>query len=631
MCGICGIFRPDRGPVETSRVRGMRDALAYRGPDASGLSHGAGYALGHRRLSIIDLSESGSQPMRNEDGTLEIVFNGEIYNFGSLRDELVAKGHTFQSRTDTEILLHGYEEWGLGSLLRTIRGMYAFAILDHKLHQLHLIRDPVGKKPLFFRFSDGELAFASSVRSLLLGLPQTPEIDVTAVDSLLTHMFIPGPKTILRGVEKVLPGHAVTIGRDGKRTDLVYWQPDFLNPDESLTDEQWLEKTEVVLENSVRRRLVADVPIGILLSGGIDSSLVTAMAARLTAEVRTFSVASHPPAVDESGFAKAVAERHGTVHEVLKVDHDTRVKLPKLVAAMGEPLADASAINTFAIAEKAREFVTVILTGDGGDEAFGGYSQFLAYYYAGRISGAVRPFESIIRPLSLSLLKTTGTFHRVGTLLRLASSPVEDTLFSEGELGVKEKRDLYTEELQHELGNNNTRLAYLRALPGDATAPAVHRVMQARMMTLMPDDYLTKVDNGTMAVSLEARSPFLDVDVLDLAMRIPVSTRFRGGKSKSLLRRLALKLVPKHCVNRRKQGFVAPIGMWLRQWSDLVDDLILGPHVERRGWFKRSALQRTVHEHMHGIDHAYLLWSLLVLELWLRLSVDGTVNANDRL
>ena len=631
MCGICGIFRPDRGPVEPSRVRGMRDALAYRGPDASGLSHGAGYALGHRRLSIIDLSDSGSQPMRNENGTLEIVFNGEIYNFGSLRDELLAKGHTFHSRTDTRDSSSWLRRMGIG--ITTADNPRYVCVRDLGSQASPIASDSRSswEETSFFCFSGGELVFASSVRSLLLGLQQTPEIDVTAVDSLLTHMFIPGPKTILRGVEKVLPGHVVTIGSDGKRTDLVHWQPNFLNPDENLTDEQWLEKTEIVLENSVRRRLVADVPIGILLSGGIDSSLVTAMAARLVGEVRTFSVASHPPAVDESGFAKAVAERHGTVHEVLKVDHDTRVKLPKLVAAMGEPLADASAINTFAIAEKAREFVTVILTGDGGDEAFGGYSQFLAYYYAGRISGAVRPFESIIRPLSLSLLKTTGTFHRVGTLLRLASSPVEDTLFSEGELGVKEKRDLYTEELQHELGNNNTRLEYLRALPGDATAPAVHRVMQARMMTLMPDDYLTKVDNGTMAVSLEARSPFLDVDVLDLAMRIPVSTRFRGGKSKSLLRRLALKLVPKHCVNRRKQGFVAPIGMWLRQWSDLVDDLILGPHVERRGWFKRSALQRTVHEHMHGIDHAYLLWSLLVLELWLRLSVDATVNANDRL
>ena len=282
MCGICGIYRPDRAPVDPRRIERMRDAMAYRGPDGVGLTYGPGYGLGHRRLSIFDLSENGLQPMANEDGSVEIVFNGAIYNFVGLRQELRDRGHRFRSQADTEVLIHGYEEWGLEKLLARIRGMFAFAIFDHTRHSLHLARDPLGKKPLFFRWRDRELIFASSARALALALEATPEIDPIAVDQLLCDMYIPGPRSIFEGVEKLPPGHALSLDADGQRKDLVHWSPDFLHPEPGISDEEWLERIEHSLEGAVSRRLVADVPVGILLSGGVDSSLVTATAARLS-------------------------------------------------------------------------------------------------------------------------------------------------------------------------------------------------------------------------------------------------------------------------------------------------------------------------------------------------------------
>jgi len=258
MCGICGIFRPDRGRIDPLRVKEMRDAMSYRGPDGYGLTQGAGYVLGHRRLSIFDLSENGKQPMPNEDGSVEIVFNGAIYNFVDLKRELRDRGHHFRSETDTEVLIHGYEEWGIEKLLSRIKGMYAFVIYDHATHSIHMARDPLGKKPLFFSLRNDELVFSSSARALALGLQETPEIDPVAVDQLLCDMYIPGPRSIFEGVEKLRPGHALSVGRDGQRKDFVHWSPDFLHPEEGVSDQEWQERVEHSLETAVARRLVAD-------------------------------------------------------------------------------------------------------------------------------------------------------------------------------------------------------------------------------------------------------------------------------------------------------------------------------------------------------------------------------------
>ena len=632
MCGICGVFRPDRGQIEVSRIENMCEALKYRGPDAYGLSHGPGYALGHRRLAIIDLSENGVQPLRNENGSIEVVFNGEIYNFTDLRDLLQVKGHRFRSKTDSEVVVHGYEEWGIEGLLKHVRGMYAFAIVDHNDYSLHLARDPLGEKPLFFRLADGELAFASSARALAWGLKTPPAVDPISVDNLLWNLYVPGPETIFVGIEKLLPGHALSVGGDGIRHDIVHWRPDFLHPQATLKDCEWLERIEAALEKAVKRRLIADVPVGILLSGGVDSSLVTAMAAKLAGPVQTFSVATEDPQLDESHFARTVAESCRTAHRELKVRGDVRKNISRLIAAMGEPLADASAMNTLAIAEEARQFVTVVLTGDGGDEGFGGYRQYLAYYFAGHLSGLG---PDLLRfPLwILDKLPSNGRgpLHSARTLLRIASAPIEETLCSTSmAMEGPTRQRLYTRKFTEKLRQRHPGEHYLRVLPPGDNHLAVDRVMQLRMLTVLPDDYLAKVDNATMAVSLEARSPFLDLDVMELAMHIPAAARFRRGKSKSLLCKLAERYVPTSCVRRRKRGFVAPVGKWIREdWPDLVEKLVLGPHVEERQWFRREALQKIVEEHRRGVDHGYLLCGLIVLELWVRMSVERTLKAGD--
>lgn len=632
MCGICGVYRPDRGPVDISRVESMREVLTYRGPDACGLSHGPGYALGHRRLSIIDLSENGVQPMRNEDGSVEVVFNGEIYNFHELKCQLQGKKHLFRSTTDSEVLVHGYEEWGLNGLLSRIRGMYAFGIIDHNEHAIHLARDPLGEKPLFFRLDHGELSFASSVRSLAWGLTTPPGMDPASIDNLLWNLYVPGPETILAGVEKLLPGRALSLGCDGVRREMVHWRPDFLHSKETLRDSEWLERIENALEIAVRRRLVADVPVGILLSGGIDSSLVTAIAAQLAGKVQTFSVATEDPQLDESHFAQSVAESCQTTHRELKVRGSVRKSLARLIAAMGEPLADASAVNTFAIAEEARQFVTVVLTGDGGDDGFGGYRQYLAYYLAehvGRLSSGLLRFPLWL----LNKIPCNGSspLRSARTVFRLASAPLEQTLCSTSmAMDAATRECLYTLEFKERLREHQPSEHYLRNLPPGDRYLAVDRVMQTRLLTVLPDDYLAKVDNATMAVSLEARTPFLDLEVMELAMHIPAASRFRHVKSKFLLRQLAERYVPVKCVRRRKQGFVAPVGKWIREdWPDLVDELVLGPHVEERRWFRRKALQAIVDEHRRGIDHSYLLWGLMVLELWVRMSIERTLNPGD--
>ncbi len=397
-----------------------------------------------------------------------------------------------------------------------------------------------------------------------------------------------------------------------------------------MSDEERLGRIEDSLTTAVKRRLVADVPVGVLLSGGVDSSLVTAIAAKLKAGIQTFAVKTEDPKLDESEFAAAVAAHCGTAHTELAVRGNVRSGLSRLIAAMGEPLADASAANVFAIAEKAREHVAVVLTGDGGDEAFGGYRHYLAWYVAGRIStmwsGLLRyPLWAITRIPGNS----SGPLHSARTLYRLASTPIERTLSAQSmAMELSTRAALYTREFGETLQKHHPSDHSLSLLPPANGDLAVDRVMETQARSVLPDDYLTKVDNATMAVSLEARCPFLDLDVFELGMRIPADARFRGGKPKSLLRTLAERYVPRQCVRRRKRGFVAPVANWLRRdWPDLVDDLILGPQIEQRQWFRREALQTIVDEHRGGRNHGYLLWGLMVLELWVRMACERTLQA----
>lgn len=628
MCGICGIYRPGAA-VDPARVAAMRELMPFRGPDGAGVSHGAGYALGHRRLSIIDLSEAGRQPMTNEDGSIELVLNGEIYNFAELRPALERAGHRFASRTDTEVIIHGYEEWGLEALLRRIRGMYAFAIVDKNRNEIHIARDPLGKKPLYFRHQNGELLFASNVRAIVRALPQPPDVDVTAVHDLLWHLYIPGPRTIFEGIEKLPGGHAATFDGRGARHEIEYWRPDFSRPDHGPDEEEWLREVERVLTIAVERRLVSDVPLGVMLSGGVDSSLVTAITTKIAGRVKTFAVASDDKSIDESHWAAIVARHCGSEHHELKVDADVRGTLPQLVAAMGEPLGDASAANLFAISRVARQHVTVALTGDGGDEAFGGYQHFIAAHLGDR---ARRFIPDAARPLLVAAGRTLQRFpvpiRRAGTLIRITGETAEQYFESFGRIIDEPTRaSLFTESARERLRGHDPVAHYRSALAETRATLDADRLMEVQMQTLLPDDYLAKADVGTMAASLEGRAPFLDVDLVELASRIPSRIRFRANEPKGLLRELARRHVPREVVDRRKQGFVAPVGAWLREsWRDLVDDVVLGSNVERRGLFRREALQSAVDAQRAGRGGDYVIWSLLVLELWLRMTVDGMEN-----
>jgi asparagine synthase (glutamine-hydrolysing) len=631
MCGIAGVVRTAGGTVDPQRIRRMASALDFRGPDGEGAWIGEGASLGHRRLSIIDLSDAGRQPMHNEDGSIHLVANGEIYNFAALRAELELAGHVFTSHSDSEVLIHGYEEWGLDGVLARIRGMYAFAIVDERKHEVHLARDPLGKKPLFFQWRNGELSFASTTLAIAAGLENMPEIDLTAVHDLLWHLYIPAPRTIFHGIEKVLPGHVLTFNRRGDRRERKHWSPDFLHPIEGISSEAWLSLTEDALLEAVRRRFISDVPVGVLLSGGVDSSLITALAARAVGRVKTFSVASQDPKWDESRFARIVADHCGTEHQELAVRGSIRSDLTALVSSMGEPLGDASAANLYAISKLARRDVKVVLSGDGGDEVFGGYSHYWGYYHAGRLRSLLpAPLRPRLASAADWLRTQRAPIRRAGSLLRMASAPVEESYRTIGRILVEPIRSrLFTPRFSAALAGHDPTAHYVAAFEGQTQGAPVDRVMQVQMQTLLPDDYLAKADLATMAVGLEARSPFLDLDVVELAMRIPARIRFRKGEPKGLLRELARRHVPPSVIDREKQGFVAPVGIWIRdEWPDLIDEFVLGPHVERRGWFNRDALERMVREHRAGEDRAYLLWTLLVLEMWLRIA-EGTLKRGD--
>ncbi len=603
--------------------------MTRRGPDDAGLQCGPGFALGHRRLSIIDLSPAGHQPMENEDGLVVITFNGEIYNFADLRPALEAAGHRFRSRTDTEMLLHGYEQWGLEGLLRRIRGMYAFAIVDlRRAATIHLVRDPLGKKPLFFRWSGGELLFASSARALAEALDAPPDVDPVSVDALLWNRYIPGPRTIFAGVEKLPPGHAWSLANDGSTTMVRHWRPDFIHPEEGIGEDVWLERVEDALTTAVRRRFVADVPVGVMLSGGVDSSLVTAIAAKTMGAVETFCVANEDAARDESRYALAVARRYHTDHHVLPVRSDARANLPQLVAAMGEPLADASAANLLAIAQLARRSVTVVLTGDGGDEAFGGYTEFWGVYWAERI-------RRRLPGASTDCCAAAPSFFAAGaepcggqgpfspwppTRWRTPSAAfIPRTPRCGG--GCTRPRSPPPCR-----GINRANISTMRWPP----RPAPPGPIASCKPTCRPSWPTITSPRWTWR-------PWAPVS--KAAVRFSISTssswpcaclrkvRFRGGRPKGLLRELARRYLPAAGVDRRKQGFDAPIGLWFRlHWNDLTGRFILGPNVERRRWFRREALEQLVEEHARGADHGQLLWALLILELWLQMAVERTLS-----
>lgn len=568
MCGIAGILSAAEMPSQ-ERVLAMTAALSHRGPDADGFWSDQVCALGHRRLAIIDLSEAGRQPLCNEDGTVWISFNGEIYNFQSLRRDLEGLGHRFRSCTDTETIVHAYEQWGTACVQR-LRGMFAFAVWDQRCRRLFLARDRVGKKPLFYTQVGDTFLFASELQSLLRDTAVSREVSHPAIDMYLSLGYIPAPWTGFKGIFKLPPAHSLTLDLSSTLSAVQierYWALDYSSK-LSLSIEEASEALREKLLEAVRLRMISDVPLGAFLSGGIDSSIVVGLMATLSdTPVRTFSIGFEEAAYNELEHAQRIAAQWGTDHQQYIVKPDALAILPRLVRHYGEPYADSSAIPTFYVSQMTREHVTVALNGDGGDESFAGYERYLGNRLAARLQkapGAARAANALSGVLPNSL----NPKHRLRTVKRFltaASLPMSKRYANwVGYLDDEAKLGLYLPEMR-ELSRGSPVPHFLEALFADLDhLDPVEIAMAVDIQSYLPYDLLVKVDITSMANSLEARSPFLDHHVMQFAAQLPVHFKLRGTTSKYLLKREFADLLPRENVKRRKMGFGVPVGEWMR-------------------------------------------------------------------
>jgi asparagine synthase (glutamine-hydrolysing) len=631
MCGIAGKVWPRHEVADAALVRRMTAVLRHRGPDDEGIWVQHPVGLGSRRLAVIDLSCRARQPITNEDGSLHVVFNGEIYNFSSLRQELERKGHRFRSDTDTEALVHLYEEEGV-ECLRHLRGMFAFALWDAPRQTLFLARDRLGKKPLFYRHDGEGLVFASEPKAILQDPSVRAEPDLAALDDYLTYGYVPSPWSAFRGLRKLPPAHYL-LARGADLTVERYWslrhRPVRTEPEPAL-----LEEFLALLEDAVRLRLVSDVPLGALLSGGLDSSTVVALMRRLTSgPVRTFSIGFDRPEYDELVYARQVARHLETEHHELVLKPDAVSLLPRLVWHYDEPFADSSALPAMWLCEMAREFVTVALSGDGGDETFAGYDRYRAARVAGWSDAAPLGVRRTLGR-ALSLLPPGPPKSVRHGLRRFGDAIVLDARRRYGRwLTVVDddtKAELYTREFAAEVAGNDP-LALLDAAYTASDAPSfVGATMHADVQLYLPDDLLVKMDIASMAHSLEVRSPLLDHQVVEFAARLPLSLKLRGLTQKYLVKRAMRGVLPDRVLRRRKMGFAVPIDHWFRdELRELAYDVLLDRRATARGYFRPGVVRRYLDEHVAGTArHHAQLWALLGLELWHRLCLDAACPAS---
>ncbi len=635
MCGIAGIYRRGDRPIEEPRLVAMRDDQTHRGPDAVGLHVGPHIGLASNRLAIIDPSPAANQPMSTEDGEVWVVFNGEVYNFQDLRKDLEAKGRRFQTRSDTEVILQGYQQWGLDVIPR-LNGMFALALWDAPRQVLHLARDRVGKKPLVFCETDGEVVFASEIRALLRGLERRPSVDPQALDAYLAYLVVPGDRCIFAGVHKVPPASTVTCSKTGVSTSR-YWRLSRV-PRRRCSEPEALERLGDLLTDATRIRMISDVPIGAFLSGGVDSSTVVALMSRISAPVRTFSVGFRQNAFNELPYARAAAAACGAQHLELLVEPDAASVLPRLIWHHGEPFADPSAIPTYHLAAAARREVTVVLNGDGGDENFAGYPWYrslrAAELYCEMIPGVLR--RRVLAPLG----RTLGKLPLAPTPIRLLSrlmrryggSNTRDDFWIWSGYRRADRYRLYTPRFRADLGASDPadycREVYRR---GNGLGD-VERALDVGIEIYLPDDLLVKMDIATMANSLEARSPLLDHRVIEFAAALPVSLHLKRLETKHLLKTYARDLVPRSSIHRPKQGFEVPLTSWLRgPLRRPLDVLLSHPRCAARGYLDPAYVRRSIDRHLAGANEGPRLWALLCLELWFRMFIDGDLHRDDSL
>jgi asparagine synthase (glutamine-hydrolysing) len=610
MCGICGVVSAN-GSVDPERVAAMSATLVHRGPDSSGEFCEAAVGLAARRLSIIDL-ETGDQPIANEDGTLHVVQNGEIYNYRELRRELERAGHSFRTHGDTEVLLHLYEQHG-DAFAERLRGMFAIAIWDARRRRLVLARDRFGIKPLYYCDDGGELAFASELRALPRG-----EIDLDAVEAFLAFNSIPAPLTIFKEVRKLPAGHLLSWEDGVVRLQRFARPAPLAERDDDRAE--LVEELRSRLRDSVRAHLVSDVPVGVLLSGGVDSALVAALAAEESSEqLRTFSIGFEERSFDELADARLVAERYGTKHRELVLRPDAALLLPALAEAFDEPFADSSALPTYLVSELAASDVKVALSGEGGDELFGGYYTYAADLLAARVGGMARFVRPVVERLPSSSGKASFDY-RAKRFVRAAHLPP-----LERHHGWKE---IFSLDMRAELTGRRSAfdpVDLLRARYDETRgADELARLQDVDLGVYLVDDLLVKTDRASMAHSLEARVPYLDTVVTNLALALPTRHKVRGLSKKVLLRQAAEPLLPREIVHGKKRGFSIPAAAWLRgELEPFARETLSAETLRHQGFFDPRVVQRLLDDHVAGReDLSRQLWGLLAFTLWYERHVD---------
>ncbi|MBI1179238.1 MAG: amidotransferase 1, exosortase A system-associated [Alphaproteobacteria bacterium] len=623
MCGLAGMFDgAGERPMDRGLLARMTDALAHRGPDGSGLWDGPGIALGHRRLSIIDLA-GGAQPMTDPATGVTVVFNGEIYNFRDLMARLAGLGHDFRTHCDTEVILHGWAEWGPDCLSR-FDGMFAFALWDPRDRTLFLARDRLGKKPLYYALLPGGLCvFGSELKALTChpGLPR--DVDPEAVEDFFAYGYVPEPKSIYRAVRKLPAAHALRWRRGGAPEIAAYWSPSL---DDAPVSDGMPAELAGRLAEATRARLIADVPLGAFLTGGVDSSaVVSQMAGAMAEPVKTFAIGFGARGFDETAYARQVAQRYGTDHTERQVDPDAVDLVDRLAALYDEPYGDSSAMPTFRVCALARERVTVALSGDGGDEVFAGYRRYLWHLREARLRRALP------RALRRGLFGALGRVYPKAdwaprplraktTFQELALDDLEAFFLSVSAMPDRDRRSLLGGDLRRALGGYHAVEALRPHWQAAAGADPLKQAQYADIKTWLPGDILVKVDRASMAHGLEVRAPFLDHRLLDWGLNLPAAVKIAGGEKKAVLKRAMEPFVPRDLLYRPKQGFSAPIGPWFRgPLRETVREALTGPLLARSGYVEPAAVTRLLDQHQSGLrDHSRSLWLLLMFQGFLR-------------
>jgi len=626
MCGICGVFDyGGSGGVGKDTIEGMCDVITHRGPDESGIYLDKDIGLGHRRLSIIDLS-SGRQPIHNEDESVWISYNGEVYNHEDLRTRLEDMGHSFSTHTDTEAIVHLYEEFGITAFSQ-LNGMFAIALWDSMKETLYLVRDMLGIKPLYYTLTDKKIVFGSELKAILQYPGINRKVDLSALDEYLTLNYILAPKTIFEGIRKLQPGRILKVGREGA-SETEFWK---LSHKTQNTDPQHhIDEVRRLLADSVKIRLMSDVPLGAFLSGGIDSSAVVAFMSQASDKpVKTFTMGFADESFSEIKYARIVSEAFGTEHHELIVEPDAVELVGKLVEGFDEPFADYSAIPTYMVSELARKHVKVCLSGDGGDESFGGYDRYAAVNASRYLRVIPKPvrygIKSVVDRLPVEN-KDGSIVKRAKRFLEACDLPEKEryiswvTIFSQ-----KEREQLYAEGLFENIGLLDSAHKIEERFNVAGVPDIMANVMYADLHTYLPGDLLVKVDRTSMMHSLEVRVPFLDHRLVEYATTIPSSLKVHGLALKYLFKTAMSGVLPDEILVRRKHGFSVPLGSWFRgELSGVVDDILGNPKAKYTRYFRGEEVKKIVDQHRRRArDNTHKIWAILMFELWHRRYIDG--------